>query len=56
VCEVHGLLTVQREEVVTGTWVVTWPYSVFVFVIVVYLVSTTGLVTVETPVVKPVVT
>ena len=51
--EVHGLLTVQREEVVTGTWVVTWPYLVFVFVTVTYFVSVTGLVTVETPEVTP---
>jgi hypothetical protein len=47
------LLTVQREEVVTGTWVVTWPYLVFVFVTVTYFVSVTGLVTVETPEVTP---
>jgi hypothetical protein len=54
VWEVHGLLTVQREEVVTGTWVVTWPYFVFVFVTVVYFVSVVGLVTVRTPEVTPV--
>jgi hypothetical protein len=34
--------------------VVTWPYLVFVFVTVVYLVSVVGLVTVETPEVTPV--
>jgi hypothetical protein len=34
--------------------VVTWPYFVFVFVTVVYLVSVVGLVTVETPEVTPV--
>ena len=33
---------------------VTWPYFVFVFVTVVYLVSVVGLVTVETPEVTPV--
>ena len=43
----------QREEVVTGTWVVTWPYLVFVFVTVTYFVSVTGLVTVEMPEVTP---
>jgi hypothetical protein len=34
--------------------VVTWPYFVFVFVTVLYLVSVVGLVTVETPEVTPV--
>jgi hypothetical protein len=54
VWEVHGLLTVQREEVVTGTWVVTCPYLVFVFVTVVYFVSVVGFVVVWTPEVTPV--